>query len=352
MTSKFLDICEVERIDHGRDDLTVVNSARVSNGKRVHSLVCSDSPEPLQYERKQAKMGLDDGLISFLARHNHWTPFAHCRFGFAIETPDGFPWGNFIQWAGGEQNRAGFAWRAATLPGGEVGMAIWGSLYGWHCNPPPLQEGALEAIHDHLRVSAPISSNALHAANGAPAERTNVRERVLPIECDSVTFRIKAPIFIFRQLMRSNIGIVYNETSRRYVDEKPEYHIPDEWRARPKKGIKQGSGDALDEGMASRADERYSNHLDQSTMLYEDLLGLGVAPEQARMGLTQSMISELWMTATNSAIRRILHLRLPSENGHPQKEIVELATALSNELPPHFPRGSCEEGVSVAEPGA
>ena len=57
----------------------------------------------------------------------------------------------------------------------------------------------------------------------------------------SLQFRIKAPIFVARQLVKHQVGLVWNEVSRRYVDDKPEFYQPPFWRSRPENS-KQGSG--------------------------------------------------------------------------------------------------------------
>ena len=63
-------------------------------------------------------------------------------------------------------------------------------------------------------------------------------------------FRITAPIFVARQWFRHEVGFSRNEQSRRYVDDAPELFYPDNWRARPDKSIKQGSGEVI-RGQAS-----------------------------------------------------------------------------------------------------
>lgn len=57
---------------------------------------------------------------------------------------------------------------------------------------------------------------------------------------------MKMPIFVARQWMRSNVGIVYNEISRRYVDTPPEFYEPKQFRKRPEGSLKQGSGEWFD----------------------------------------------------------------------------------------------------------
>ena len=60
----------VKLLDHMGDDLAVVNAARVSMAKESHK-VCAD----------------DEKLIRYLAKHKHWTPFAHVQFKFRISMP-------------------------------------------------------------------------------------------------------------------------------------------------------------------------------------------------------------------------------------------------------------------------
>ena len=61
-----------------------------------------------------------------------------------------------------------------------------------------------------------------------------------PFAHASLQFRIKAPIFVARQLVKHQVGLVWNEVSRRYVDFPPELYKPETWRGRPKNS-KQGS---------------------------------------------------------------------------------------------------------------
>ena len=100
----------------------------------------------------------------------------------------------------------------------------------------------------------------------------------------SLQFRIKAPIFVARQLVKHQVGLVWNEVSRRYVDDEPEFFIPDQWRSRPENS-KQGSG------------EEIIIYNIESTMqfvkqTYQNLLKANVAPEMARMVLPQNMYTE------------------------------------------------------------
>ena len=45
-----------------------------------------------------------------------------------------------------------------------------------------------------------------------------------------ITLRETIPIFVARQRFKHTIGFTYNEVSRRYVDDTPEFYLPDLWR--------------------------------------------------------------------------------------------------------------------------
>jgi thymidylate synthase (FAD) len=101
-----------------------------------------------------------------------------------------------------------------------------------------------------------------------------------------VQLRIKAPVFVARQLVKHQVGLVWNEVSRRYVDFTPEFHAPEAWRKRaPDK--KQGSLLETFEGRdEERFDEKYWDLMTRCETIYNNMLASGVAPEQARMVLT------------------------------------------------------------------
>jgi thymidylate synthase (FAD) len=71
----------VEYIDHLGDDLTVVNAARVSFHKES-SWEWEDSHVPRGHLSEK-----DQKLIKYLAKHKHWTPFAHPQVTLRIKAP-------------------------------------------------------------------------------------------------------------------------------------------------------------------------------------------------------------------------------------------------------------------------
>ena len=126
-----------------------------------------------------------------------------------------------------------------------------------------------------------------------------------------VQLRLKAPVFVARQLVKHQVGLVWNEVSRRYVDFTPEFHAPEAWRKRaPDK--KQGS---LDETIDNDS-LLYNSYWDLMTKaedLYSFMLEKGVAPEQARMVLPQSMMTEWYWTGSLAAFARVVTQRLSED---------------------------------------
>lgn len=215
---------EVTYLDHMGNDLTVVNAARVSFHKESKEFTF----------RKDIEKGSDEGLVEYLAKHGHWTPFSQ----------------------------------------------------------PQIQ------------------------------------------------MREKVPIFVARQRFKHMVGFTYNEVSRRYVDDAPEFFTPTSWRGKPL-NAKQGSSEDTIEMCWWRTAEnyypindRYYEFTKHAQELYEDMLNGGVAPEQARMVLPQSMYTEYVVTGSLAAWARAYKQRIDS---HAQKEIQELAKEWDKIITPIFP---------------
>ena len=198
----------VTLMDHMGDDLSVVNAARVSFGKRIE--YNDDEWQDVGYDSWLGQIPiLRDGdvkLIKYLAKHNHWSPFGHA----------------------------------------------------------------------------------------------------------SMQFHIKAPVFVARQLVKHQVGLVWNEISRRYVSDEPEFYTPEVWRGSAE-NKKQGSSDEeIDINPSDRREQMvddYQQVLKSAKWTYEELLRKGVCPEQARMVLPQSMMTEWYWSGTLYAFASICNLR-------------------------------------------
>lgn len=138
-----------------------------------------------------------------------------------------------------------------------------------------------------------------------------------------ITMRETVPIFVARQRFKHMVGFTYNEVSRRYVSDEPSFFEPKEWR-KAAENKKQGSSDEsityLHNGQ--RIDAQYENVVDACHLLYDRMIESGVAPEQARMVLPQSMYTSYYCTGSLAAWARAYKLRI---DPHSQKEIQDLA---------------------------
>ena len=198
----------VKLIDSMGDDLTVVNAARVSFGKRKEKFTEGDKK-----------------LINFLAQHGHWSPFGHC----------------------------------------------------------------------------------------------------------SLQFHISAPVFVARQLVKHQVGLTWNEISRRYVDTDIEFHEVDKWRGRAE-DKKQGSeGEIEEQGLCNFLKTQV-----ETTALenYNKLLEAGVAPEQARMILPQSMMTEWYWSGTLYAFARVCNLRCAPDAQYETRMVADIINRESAKMFP------------------
>lgn len=145
-------------------------------------------------------------------------------------------------------------------------------------------------------------------------------------------FRVKAPIFVARQLVKHQVGLVWNEVSRRYIDSRPEYWMPEHLNSRPDGSIKQGAG-----GVHPQSDfwkEKIKEQVINSVMLYDLMIADNVAPEEARIVLALNTMTEWWWTGSLYAWARICNLRL---DPHAQGATQEIAQLFSNQMATAFP---------------
>ena len=138
-----------------------------------------------------------------------------------------------------------------------------------------------------------------------------------------VQFRVKAPIFIARQLAKHQVGLSWNEVSRRYVDSPPEFYEPETWRGKPE-NVKQGSDG---EAKSQYFPNLYLGDVTELALNnYDKMIVQGVAPEMARMVLPQNMYTEWYWSGSLYAFSRVCQLRLDKAS---QSEVQEIAIKLS-----------------------
>lgn len=160
-----------------------------------------------------------------------------------------------------------------------------------------------------------------------------------PFGHPQMSFKIKAPIFVRSQLFKHKIGLTENEISRRYVNEKPEFYMPDVWRERAE-SKKQGSkNEPVSEPLYDNWDHTTTHdavlkHYKSSLTLYENLLENNTCPEQARMVLPQAMYTSWIWTGSLYAFSRVCNLRIHEDA---QLETREIAAKIYDNLQKAFP---------------
>lgn len=160
-----------------------------------------------------------------------------------------------------------------------------------------------------------------------------------PFAHTAITLHIKAPLFVARQLGKHQVGFVWNEVSRRYVTEDPEFYTPDVWR-KAAKNVKQGSSDEEVEHLRllgfkwQTTSDAYEKYLEYANSLYQDMIDAGVCAEQARMVLPQSMYTEWYWTGNLYGYYNVWKLRT---DPHTQKETQEVAKQIGLIMSALFP---------------
>ena len=138
------------------------------------------------------------------------------------------------------------------------------------------------------------------------------------------SFHVKAPVFVARQLVKHKF-LRWNEISRRYVDNNPEFYVPDVWRGRSE-DKKQGSDGVV----------KYEQPLGNYNQLdiYKELLRVGICPEQARMVLPQSMMTEWYWSGSLDAFADMCNLRCKTDT---QLETRQVANQIDHKMIELFP---------------
>ena len=151
------------------------------------------------------------------------------------------------------------------------------------------------------------------------------------------SFHVKAPIFVARQLVKHKF-LRWNEISRRYVDDEPEFYMPNQWRGRAD-DKKQGSagevelrGDSFGVGYEPWWGD--GSLQDTTLHIYKDLLEQGVCPEQARMVLPQSTMTEWYWSGSLDAFADMCNLRCKEDT---QYETRLVANSISMDMKGLFP---------------
>lgn len=162
-----------------------------------------------------------------------------------------------------------------------------------------------------------------------------------PLRHAALTYEVYAPLLVARQWWKYAVSSTHvddingwNESSRRYVTENEEFHIPKTWRYAPDNS-KQGSGADLPQDDSIVWSHRLFRHIEESEKLYRQALQEGIAPEQARLFLPAYSLYVRWRWTTSlAAVLHFLDQRLAHDA---QKEIQDYAQAVYKLTRQHFP---------------
>jgi thymidylate synthase (FAD) len=142
------------------------------------------------------------------------------------------------------------------------------------------------------------------------------------------SFHIKAPVFVARQLVKHKF-LRWNEISRRYVSDKPEFYKPQLREASLDK--KQGSGDDMEDSVLDSVIEQAGI---EAAKQYTYLLSRGVCEEQARMVLPTSLMTEWYWSGSLDAWADMCRLRCAPDT---QLETRVVADQISEKMAELFP---------------
>ena len=153
------------------------------------------------------------------------------------------------------------------------------------------------------------------------------------------SFHIKAPIFVARQLVKHEY-LRMNEISRRYVDSEPEFYVPEVWRGRAK-DKKQGSDGVITTSCVLDYSGEYTHPSfaawdvqELAAITYSRMIAAGVAPEQARMVLPQSMYTEWYWSGSMDAFANMCVLRLKEDTQYETRLVAQQIDEVMQDLYP------------------
>lgn len=202
------------------------------------------------------------------------------------------------------------------------------------------------ALLDHMGSDLSVVNAARVSFSKVSLEMTEADKKLIkylakhdhwtPFAHTSISLRIKAPIFVARQLGKHQVGLVMNETSRRYVKDTPEFYEPETWRAAAE-NVKQGSSETETVeylNIFRPIEDAYNYAIAVTQGTYDAMIRNGVSPEQARMVLPQAMMTEWVWTGSLLAFVRVCKLRLDKHTQKETRDVAELIYAIIKQLYP------------------
>jgi thymidylate synthase (FAD) len=165
-----------------------------------------------------------------------------------------------------------------------------------------------------------------------------VRERHgSPIEAVELKWRVKAPIFVFREWHRHRMAELNEESMRYSIKEHPEFYVPLPEDVRQQIG-KPGSYSfepITDPAVVEEAISKIELSQHFAFRTYHELVDMGVAKELARVVIPVGMFSTMIWKANLRSVMNFISLRATDPatgKGHAQKEIRVYADAMAEQI--------------------
>jgi thymidylate synthase (FAD) len=203
--------------------------------------------------------------------------------------------------------------------------------------------GSDDSVLAAMLVSTKSDGTVSSMSSSAAAGRINYlmkNRHGTPFEHGSMTFRVEAPIFVFREWHRHRAGWSYNEMSGRYTELPPRFYVPPYSRTqtgKPGHYVYERGTALQDNFMFAGFHASYSHAWD----LYQNLLQEGIAKEMARMVLPVAIYSQMYATCNPRSLMHFLSLRTTDTNSsypsYPMAEIEEAARQMELEFGALFP---------------
>lgn len=229
--------------------------------------------------RKEASQFTDDqnhGLLRYLFSHVHWSPFGHARLNVVTHMGQQ----DLLELLINAQ-MAGFKFDYHTGTGRlELNGSLWAFYENFHYFPLHVVNSIIRLLFKKFPESAKLAWSTV--CPEMLAEQYAMEIQPSSTKMIHASFRCEAPFYVVRQLGKHQVGLCWNEVSRRYVADEPEHYDIDAWRRKPEGSIKQGSGEVFDPEIQLLLNEELRQLRSHSDSLYSYFILQGVAPELAR----------------------------------------------------------------------
>lgn len=289
--------------------------------------ICDVARVSFRKEASQFTGDQNHSLLRYLFSHVHWSPFGHARLNVVTHIGQS----ELLKFLLNAQ-LAGFKYDYHSLSGR---LELNGSLWAFYENYHHLPLTIVNSIVKLLFKKFPVSCRHMWTT----AEPDMLADKyALEVQANSTkmihaSFRCEAPFYVVRQLGKHQVGLCWNEVSRRYVADIPEHYDIDAWRRKPEGSIKQGSGEVFEPEQQSQFNWQVGQLRQMSDILYSQLIIDGVAPELARSCVLMDVQTEWIWTGSLLDWARVCKQRIYP---NAQKESRMFAEQVDSQLSTEF----------------